>query len=331
MPDRSVHGTRPTLGVVVCTYNRASLLKGALEALTCQTAPRDVFEVVVIDDGSTDDTRLVVESFASRIPVSWVYQRNAGLASARNHGLFRTAAPLVLFLDDDDEADPGLLDAHLEAHDQHAGRHEAILGLTHLAPAVAIDPLMHFVTEVGCFLFSYPQIAPGQPLDYTYFWGGRTSCKRSFLLEHGIFNRVFRFGCEDIELGFRLSRHGLRVFYQPKAVSTMMRGSSLDEFCNRLVKQGRSNVVFSRLHEAEEVRAWTEVDGALEAWTDVEQTYGRVLESTRRLDRMVRRKAEIGLRVDDDDRRFLYHAYWTACRASKLKGIAEGLRESVAP
>jgi hypothetical protein len=79
------------------------------------------------------------------------------------------------------------------------------------------------------------------------------------------------------------------------------------------------------------VRAWTEVDGAMDAWADVEPCYGGVIESTRRLDRMVRRKLEIGLPVDDDDRRFLYRAYWTACRASKLKGIAEGLREQAAP
>ena len=52
------------------------------------------------------------------------------------------------------------------------------------------------------YLFMYPPLKDGELLDNTYFWGGRSSCKKNFLVEHGNFNPVFKFGCEDIELGY---------------------------------------------------------------------------------------------------------------------------------
>src|SRR5262245_1654767 len=76
----------PEIAAVVSTYNRATLLTATLESLTRQTLSPGGFEVVIVDDGSTDDTRKVVETFAARLPVTYAYQRNAGLASARTHG-----------------------------------------------------------------------------------------------------------------------------------------------------------------------------------------------------------------------------------------------------
>ena len=77
-------------------------------------------------------------------------------------------------------------------------------------------------------------------LEYTAFWGGRSSCKRSLLVRHGLFHPDFRFGCEDIELGWRLARYGLRVIYTPCARSVMIRALTFDQFCARSYRQGRS-------------------------------------------------------------------------------------------
>jgi glycosyltransferase involved in cell wall biosynthesis len=318
----------PRLAAVVCTHNRATLLGRTLESLAAQTLDRTAYEVIVIDDGSTDDSREVAEAFAPRLPLTYAYQRPAGLASAKNHGLFRTLSPLVLFLDDDDVADRELLEWHVRAHERFPELHYAVLGYTGLAPELIDDPLMQFVTRTGRFLFSYPDITHGDVLDYTYFWGGRSSCKRAFLLQHGVFNPVFRFGCEDIELGFRLSRHGLRVVYEERAVSTMVRGFTLDEFCDRLVRQGRSNAVFSRLHDSPEVQRWTEVAGAVEMWARIATGYPAISESARRLDAMARRKRQMGFNLDTVDVEWLHVAYWDACRASKIKGIAEAAYEA---
>ena len=211
---------RPVLTVVIATSNRASLLRSALQGLTCQTLARTSFEVVVIDDGSIDETSAVIADFGAMLPMRAAFQRPAGLASARNHGLFRSSGDIVLFLDDDDVAAPGLLEQHLRTHRLYPQQPYAVLGFTAIDARYASDPLMRFVTEVEGHLFSYSALEPGRPLDFSCFWGGRTSCKRAFLLEHGVFDPRFRFGCEDIELGYRLSKHGLTVIYDPEARST---------------------------------------------------------------------------------------------------------------
>ena len=124
----------------------------------------------------------------------------SGIASARNHGIFLTTAPLLLFLDDDDVASPTLVSEHLNAHAQHDADYYAVLGYTALAEALRGDPLMIYCTTAGGLLFSYDRVADRSVLDFTYFWGGRSSCKRRFLLQYGLFNPTFGFGNEDIEL-----------------------------------------------------------------------------------------------------------------------------------
>jgi glycosyltransferase involved in cell wall biosynthesis len=318
----------PFLSAVVCTHDRAALLRRMLESLCHQRLALDEFEVVLVDDGSTDATDEVARSFSSRLPLRYVYQRNAGLAAARNLGLFVARGEILLFLDDDDLADPRLLEAHAGAHRRRPEPEVAVLGYTQLAPELASDPLMHFVTQVGCLMFTYPVIEPGKILDFTYFWGGRSSCKRSMLLDHGIFNPVFRFGCEDVELAYRLSRHGFAVVYEPAARSTMFRGMSFDEFRLRVERQGRSNFVFSRLHREEVVQRWTEVPGAGEAWRRLGPVYDLLCRSARELDRVARMRLEEGLGLDGRDAALLYRAYWAALQASRVKGIVEQAAES---
>jgi glycosyltransferase involved in cell wall biosynthesis len=311
----------------VCTYDRAELLRRMLESIRQQTLERDAFEVVVVDDGSRDATREVALSFTGHLPLRYSYQRNAGLAAARNHGLFMARGEILLFLDDDDLADPALLEIHAETHRHMPEPEVAVLGYTRLAPEIAADPLMHFVTHVGCFLFSYPEIHAGDVLDFRYFWGGRSSAKRSMLLEHGVFNPVFRFGCEDIELAYRLSKHGFKVVYNPAAVSTTVRRIGFDDFCRRTERQGRANLVFSRLHSEDVVQHFTQVPGAAEAWRRLGPVYEVLRRSGRELDRIARMRVEAGVGIDPTDSMLLYRAYWAAFQASRVKGTVEKAAE----
>ena len=314
----------PSLSAILCTYNRAPFLNRVLDSLTGQTLRKEEYEIIVIDDGSSDNTKEVVKPYEALLPLRYVYQRNAGLASAKNHGIFLARGKILLFLDDDDIAGPRLFEAHLRTHTRYEGDKYAVLGHTSLDPEIAKNPLMHFVTEIGGFLFSYPAIKDGELLDYTYFWGGRTSCKRRFLINHGVFNPVFRFGCEDIELGYRLSKHGLTVVYDKNAESTMIRNISFDEFCSRLIRQGRSNHVFSRLHPSPEIKRWTFVNKAEAVWEKLEPVYEAVVRSARELDRLANLKKKLDFGVDDLTQRLLHRGYYAAFRSCIFKGISEG-------
>jgi glycosyltransferase involved in cell wall biosynthesis len=96
----------PRFSVVICTYNRASTLAGAMKSVLDQEG--DNFELVVVDDGSTDDTGAQVASFADR-RVSYVRRANGGLSAARNTGAEFASGDYLAFLDDDDRFLPGWL------------------------------------------------------------------------------------------------------------------------------------------------------------------------------------------------------------------------------
>lgn len=319
----SEKSTHPRISVVIPTFNRADLLEMALDALCRQTLTPNEFEVVVVDDGSADHTDRVVAGFAERLPVHYARQANAGISAAKNHGLSLSRAPIVLFLDDDDVTEPNYLAEHLSTHEQHPEPHFAVLGYTNLTDEVAASPLMNFVTGTGAYLFSYATLADGAELDFSYFWGGRSSCKRLFLLEHGVFNPEFRFGAEDIELGYRLSSVGLRVAFNRNAVSHMVRALSIDDFLRRCYRQGRSNWVFSALHPDPVVRAWTQVDGLEMEWRSINPRYPEIIKMARDFDHLALQRARAGLPLDGVTLRLLYRAYHAAFRAARIKGSVD--------
>jgi glycosyltransferase involved in cell wall biosynthesis len=256
----------PQISVVIPTYQRAALLERSLESLTRQTLEASQFEVVVVDDGSSDWTASVCDRLAQELSLRRLRIVNSGISAAKNLGLFASRAPLVLFFDDDDIADPGLLDAHLEAHRAHPEEHVAVLGYTTWAPELEITPLMEYVTEIGHLLFAYQAMDDGERLDHTYFWGGRTSCKRAFLAQHGVFDQDFPAIIEDIELGFRLARRGLEVVHARGARSYMLRAVTFDDFARRCVKRGRGLWLLNSRHDDPAVERYCQVEEALDRW-----------------------------------------------------------------
>ena len=106
--DRVTDGARPTVGVVVTTYNHAHFLGEALESVQAQTRAPDA--VIVVDDGSSDDPGAVAARFAN---VRIIRQENRGLSAARNTGLAALDTAFVLFLDADDRLSPQAVEAAL--------------------------------------------------------------------------------------------------------------------------------------------------------------------------------------------------------------------------
>lgn len=103
----------PSVAVVIPTYNRASWLPATLESVLRQTRPAD--EILVIDDGSKDDTAEVCEGFAPR--VRYIGKENAGVAEARNFGVRQATSDWVAFLDSDDLWEPEKLEIQMAAHE----------------------------------------------------------------------------------------------------------------------------------------------------------------------------------------------------------------------
>jgi glycosyltransferase involved in cell wall biosynthesis len=99
------------IGAVIATLNRGDYLCSCLKAFETQTMPADCFEVVIVDNGSTDDTRAIAREFCGRNPhFSYVREERRGLATARNSGIARCAAGIVAFTDDDAVPEPDWLE-----------------------------------------------------------------------------------------------------------------------------------------------------------------------------------------------------------------------------
>jgi len=313
--------SEPFISVIIPTFNRADLLAQSLESLVGQSLPNDLFEVVVIDDGSPDHTGEVCRSFARRLPLKYLKQNNSGISAAKNMGLFVSRGPLLLFFDDDDVADINLLKEHVHSHSLHPEENVAVLGYTTWHPSLQVNRVMDFVMNIGHFLFSYSSLKDGQALDFTYFWGGRSSCKKSLLVRHGIFNQLFRFGSEDIELGYRLSKLGLKVIYNEKARSYMIRPLTYDQFCQRCVKQGRSQYHFSRMHPDRVIQKYCMMDEVEQKWNFVRRALDNKMQRVRDIEKAL----EAGLPPAKQKTllKELGKAYWWTFSALKIKGIVE--------
>lgn len=101
--------SKPTLTVIICTYNRASLLRYCLESLTNQVGDHQ-FSVIVVDNNSDDDTQEVIDEFESRLPITGLLENNQGLSFARNTGYESATTDWVAYLDDDAKAKPNWID-----------------------------------------------------------------------------------------------------------------------------------------------------------------------------------------------------------------------------
>jgi glucosyl-dolichyl phosphate glucuronosyltransferase len=115
----------PRLSVVICTWNRAALLRGCLQSLLAQELPAAAYEVLVVDDGSSDETAAVTADAEAAAAgrggptVRHLLQDHQGQPAARNRGIAEARGEAVMFFDDDEEAPPGLLAAILATLDAH--------------------------------------------------------------------------------------------------------------------------------------------------------------------------------------------------------------------
>jgi len=318
------NGRAPRISVVIPTHNRASLLGSSLDSLANQSLDVSEFEVIVVDDGSTDSTLDVCNTHGSRLQLTYKRVEHIGIAAAKNAGTFAATGSVVLFFDDDDIADRHLLAEHLHAHSENPDELVAVLGYTDWAQSLVISEVMDFVTNVGQYLFSYRRLEDGQRLDFTYFWGGRASCKRSLFAKYGVYRPEFEFGSEDIELAYRMSRYGFHVRYRRAAIQHMNRPLTFAEFCQRCERQGQSLALFSRMHPEPMVQRYCLVDEATEKWPSLQPGLS---EDVRRVEEL-----QLELRANGANKSALLEElrtlYWRSFDAYKLKGVARGLQRA---
>jgi glucosyl-dolichyl phosphate glucuronosyltransferase len=110
----------PSISVVICTRNRAPQLKSVLDSLSLMIVPKDLnWELLVIDNGSSDNTAEIVKQYASKLPARCVREETPGLSNARNRGVAEALGEYICWTDDDVELDTNWLNAYFEAFKKH--------------------------------------------------------------------------------------------------------------------------------------------------------------------------------------------------------------------
>jgi glycosyltransferase involved in cell wall biosynthesis len=241
----------PPISVVIPTYNRVDELRRTLDAFEDQRPTGLDFEIVVVDDGSTDGTGELLASWRSRrFRLRFDRQSNQGPARARNRALELAAGELVLFGGDDIEPDPGLLGAHIDEHARRGDPRAAVLGLTRWPEGAELTSTMRHIDGPGAQQFSYHVFSPGEEYDFRHFYTSNVSLRRALLAEEPEgFSTAFRWAAfEDAELAYRLSLRGMRIFYHPEAVAWHHHSYDARSFCLRQQRCGEMADVLIRIH-----------------------------------------------------------------------------------
>lgn len=235
--------------VIIPTYNRSSLLPMVLDAWreVDKTTPFE-YELIFSDDGSTDETLSLLEN-EKKLPIVIVQNQNGGAAKARNSAIAKSRGKRILFTGDDIFPAPQLLNAHWENAQQHP-KEIAILGKVKWHPALNLNHLMYYITDIGGEQFEFHNLLIHGFVDYLHFYTSNISLARDFLFSEPFFfsEKFTKVNFEDTELGYRLSQKGMNIFYLPEAVGYHHHQYETKQFCLRQERAGEMTTVFHKIH-----------------------------------------------------------------------------------
>ncbi len=228
------------LSVIIPTRDRVDILMETLARLVAQRTEHR-FEALVVDDGSTDATVATARCFAERspIPVSVLEQGSHGPAAARNRGIAAARGSACLFIGDDTWPRADLVERHADLHARRPEPLTALLGRVEWAPECRPSPFMDWLNSG--IQFDFDQIVDPEDVRGSCFYTANVSVKTSFLLANHGFDEGFAHAAfEDIELGLRLERAGMRLVYDAAAVVEHFHPYDLLAALRRMRTLGRS-------------------------------------------------------------------------------------------
>ncbi|BAM00309.1 MULTISPECIES: sugar transferase [Caldilinea] len=229
--------------VIVPVYNGAEVIKRCLDALATQTVAPERYEVIVVNDGSTDDTAAVIERWRSlhpQIQLTLLSQANAGPAAARNRGAAAARAPLLLFTDADCAPTPTWIEAMTAPFadpDVVGAKGAYVTEQTGLVP--------RFVQAE--YEDRYDRMSGQTQIDFIDTYSA--AYRRSIFLENNGFDPIFTTASvEDQEFSFRLAQKGYRLVFAPAARVSHLHDRNVGEYFRRKYSIGFWKALMIRWH-----------------------------------------------------------------------------------
>lgn len=211
------------VSVVMPTYNRKKVLEQTLLAYDRQSFSPEEFEVIVIDDGSSDGTEEMVLRLKVSYPLIYIKQINQGSAVARNTGVKKARGEVILFVDDD-----GL--PHIDFVKEHYLAHQKKERIIVRGPII----------NTSCLEVRDREILPWLHFSMNFFCTANVSIKMKSFLETGFFDPRFR-RRQDAEYGVRLRKIGIRRIFNLRAIVYHYKPRmSVESICQWAVEEGKN-------------------------------------------------------------------------------------------
>jgi len=236
----------PLVSIVVPNFNGEKKLPILFKSIMAQDVPLEMMEVVVGDDGSTDRSIEVMDSYSEKgLPLRHAsHDGNKGRAATCNLAISLARGDIIIICDNDFELPSGCVAAHLRSHEGKSGI--IVIGALeniHTRRTIYTDFLDTFQKAHNAWCEGHAGHLP-----FIYF-RANASFKKRELPQGLLFNESFRsWGFEDIELGYRLEQSGLRLIYDPEAgVRHYLSEDSFELRCRRNYETGQNKALFVKL------------------------------------------------------------------------------------
>lgn len=205
------------ISVIVTTYNRSFYLAKCLESLAKQTAPSSEYEVIIVDNNCTDNTKELVQNFIAEHPglnFKYILETKQGLTNARNRGIDESKGTIVAFVDDDAMAHPKYCSSLMDGEQKYSEYH-AFGGKIHPVFPDGKEPawLSTYVwgivakVDLGDKIIAFNKKFPA---------GCNMAFRKDKLVEIGLFNTDVNFRSDDRDIFNRLRAAGYKVLYIPE-------------------------------------------------------------------------------------------------------------------
>lgn len=222
-------GVRMRISVIIPYYNREDLLLNTLKSFQLQTINKDEYEIVIIDDGSNENIDHKINALKLNINISYNYfQRNSKscAALARNRGIEKSKGEILIFLDCDQIVSPNFLEEHLYPFDKFGNNNDILqFGLRkYMKRTIPYFPGQQLITNKIDFgddsrdyvfqIFSHNMSILKSKWHLVF--SNNISTSKKVIDKFGGFDDNFRgWGLEDVELGYRLYKNGVKIVYNP--------------------------------------------------------------------------------------------------------------------
>jgi len=233
------------VSVIVCVYNDESYIGACIESLLRQTYPKDQYEIIVVDDGSTDGTAQIVNQIVrSYSIVAYIYQENKGPSRARNRGIEMATGEFVAFIDSDCEAVPDWLERLIGCFAEGVA---SVGGMQFGHPqdnefAKKVDAFLRAVGIIGDYVKPHRELR-----EVSHNASCNSSYRASLIREVGGF-RDGLFPGEDVDLDRRLRDKGYKILFTPHAVVYHHRPDNRQKWHRMLLRYGQSSADNLILH-----------------------------------------------------------------------------------